>query len=112
LSGPEKGCFFHVNMLIFLAEVHSQNVNEGQVVGGSKMLPPHELVQVARDHFLGRSIHLFESSFSPLPITLHAIGVGSCDGVHEISRFGMSCAYAGALGRVKRIPRVVPLNEL
>ena len=95
MSGPEKGCFVRVNTLIFLARVKlrnvAENVNEGQLVDGSKTLPPHELVQVAGDHFLGCSIHPFEYSFSPLPITFHAIGMGSCDGIHKIP--AMICRF-------------------
>ena len=64
----KNGCFFRVNTLIFLFGVTlhdvALNVNEGQVVGGSKMFSPHELVQVAGDHILGRSVHPFEYSFN------------------------------------------------
>ena len=62
----------------------AQNVNVCQIHRPSKTFTPHEFVQVAWNHVVGRPIHSLKHSFCSLPIAFHIVCVSSCDGIDEI----------------------------
>lgn len=90
MSGPEKDRVLRIVHADgpCLAGVTISNVLQDvqicQMERRAETFSPHEFIQVARYHSLRCAVHSFEHRFSPWPVTLHVIGVGSSYRVDEV----------------------------